>query len=449
MRTPFRRDGPAETISARFGALLGPGQLAGLGELVGVEHEYQVMRGDEQLDFRQRIHGFGLGQRHLDPLDLNAYRLGSGAVITADYREAEIATPPVRAMRGFARAVEGHAIGARAALRQLLGAGESLVGYSTHLNVSVPSELAEAVASRYARTFAPALILLMDRHDSPGLLIRPRPGRVELCGEYVEGARLRAAVVFAVGSVLACAREVLTGEASVPEIDLRVDPAYERFGWYVDRTAAGSDLGASGRGATLVRSDGHVVSAGEHLARCWEAACAGLRSASLASQDLIEAEAMAGGGAPLPGEAGTIDEGPPPVAKVEVGPFGRIIQPIGRGDFELAPVMVTWGLCVLLLVNRARSRRAFVNLPASTLVGFFQALDEGRLDAIFLRYLDLPASGRRLTSSSQAREPGLYDVLGPRIGLLPAERPPEGSDTGGVELQAEESLPLAGLRVPA
>ena len=39
-------------------------------------------------------------------------------------------------------------------------------------------------ARLYTETFAAALMLLMNRDDSPGLLVRPRPGRAELCGEF-------------------------------------------------------------------------------------------------------------------------------------------------------------------------------------------------------------------------------------------------------------------------
>ena len=63
--------------------------------VVGLEHEYRVIDGDKKLDFRAVIHSLDLGQPRLDPADPYAYRLATGAKLTCDKEEAEIATPPI------------------------------------------------------------------------------------------------------------------------------------------------------------------------------------------------------------------------------------------------------------------------------------------------------------------------------------------------------------------
>lgn len=224
---------------------------------VGVEHEFRVLLGEEPVDFRSLIHDLHLGQPNLDPADPNAYRLPSGAAVTCDGAEAEIALAPTRVGPGFAEELTLRASHERAALASRLPPRHRLVGCSTHLSVSVPDELTQPVCRLYATIFAPAMMLLMDRRDSPGLLIRPRPGRVELGGEFVEGDELAAAALFAVGSVLACQTALsdgdLTRQRLPPELLVRVDAAVERFGWYVDRRAFGGDLYASGRSAMCDR----------------------------------------------------------------------------------------------------------------------------------------------------------------------------------------------------
>src|SRR5579872_6389331 len=167
--------------------------------LIGIEHEFAISSDSRVLDFRSCIHRLGLSRPHLNPGDLNSYRLRSGAALTCDGREAEIALPPLRAS---AAEVEQRTAAARREFDELLHHGWRVTGYSTHLSVQVASP--GPVARHYARTFAPALALLIDGQASPGLLIRPRVGRLELCGEYVDGLRLRAAVAFARATVTAC-----------------------------------------------------------------------------------------------------------------------------------------------------------------------------------------------------------------------------------------------------
>lgn len=100
-------------------------------------------------------------------------------------------------------------------------------------------------------------MLLMDRIDSPGLLVRPRPGRTELCGEFLEDEPLAAVAAFVAGSTRACAAAVRRpgGRTALPpRLDVRLARAVHRYGWYVDRRAFGTDLHAAGRRGLTMRA---------------------------------------------------------------------------------------------------------------------------------------------------------------------------------------------------
>ncbi len=159
----------------------------GPASLVGLEHEYALTSGGERLDFRQVIRGLDLPGRRLDPGDANAYRCRSGLVITCDDEEAEVVSPPVPVRPGFTADIADWAVRGADELRRVLPAGVAARGFSTHLSASMPPRLVGPLCALFAETFAPALMLVLDRADSHGLFLRPRPGRVELCGEFATG----------------------------------------------------------------------------------------------------------------------------------------------------------------------------------------------------------------------------------------------------------------------
>ena len=144
---------------------------------IGIEHEYAVQRGDDQIDFRTIIHDLTIPGRRLDPADSHAYQLRSGALLTCDGAEAEVATAPIAVLPSFVGNVCRLAGQAATVLRRVVTDELELVGVSTHISVEVPDEVATRAAGLFARTFAPALMLLMDGRDSPGLIVRPRYGR--------------------------------------------------------------------------------------------------------------------------------------------------------------------------------------------------------------------------------------------------------------------------------
>lgn len=392
--------------------------------LVGCEHEFKLDTPAGAVDFRGIIRRRGLYLSHLDPGDPEARRLPSGAALTADGPEAEVASPPLECAPGFTRRVAVHVSSERSRLSELLPSAVRLSGYSTHLSVGPPRYINQRLALHYAHTFAPALMLLMDAPSSPGLLVRSRPYRLELGGEYVQGVQLRAALAFAVGSVLACAAAIRKSRGEPPKLALNLVPDDHRYGWYVDRRAFGEDLYARGRETRLPLARRGTITAQEQLEASWEVAREAL--ARIASpDDLDPADRMVSGDIPLPTEDPDYQEDGPPVdVPEERNVFGRILEPRTRPGFDLAPVMVTWDVCVFVIANPERSRRAFYCVPRDYLEPFVEQLDSGRLDRTIGDHLGRPPNGRLLHRHNQTFRPGLYDELGPRWKLLPKEYGP-------------------------
>lgn len=87
----------------------------------GVEHEYLVLGPSGRVDVRTLVDGLDLGVR-ADPTDPHAQRCAWGGVVTADGREAEVATPPVDVAAGAAAEVVALAAMGRSVLATALGA---------------------------------------------------------------------------------------------------------------------------------------------------------------------------------------------------------------------------------------------------------------------------------------------------------------------------------------
>jgi hypothetical protein len=237
------------------------------GRVLGVEHEFEVRAGAEKVDFRLLLPKLSLDGRRLDPGDPNAVRCRWGGVVTADGREAEIAIPPVVLGPGAtAEALDLLAAG-RAALEAALAVHDPtlrLTGYSTHLSIEVPDRRVKRLARRFARVHTLDAILLVDRADSPGLLVRPRPNRLELGGEFVDGDDLRAALVFCTTAALAL--DSARRRDRPPEVRASIERAVERFGWFVARDAFGDHALESRNAPVRCR---RVTTAGARLADSW------------------------------------------------------------------------------------------------------------------------------------------------------------------------------------
>lgn len=243
--------------------------------VLGVEHEFRVLEGERQLDFATFLHNLPIEGLRLDPTDPNAYRTPWGGLITTDGREAEVAIAPVAIGPGCTNELQWRLDVAHRALRDVLPARLRLDGYSTHINVEVDDDHVVAAGKLFVRRFAPSMMLMLDRATSPGLLVRPRCGRLELGGEYCADDQLRAAAVFAAASGLTCAAATRsrTARHRLPRpVRTRVRPSNIRAGWYVDRAAFGTDLYRDGRGAMLRRRTGRTRLAQEHLEDAWRCA---------------------------------------------------------------------------------------------------------------------------------------------------------------------------------
>ena len=433
-----------------------PGDVPpGPGGLLGLELEFSVrsLRGG-QVHFGSLIHRLALEGTPLDPGDPNAYRCSWGGVITSDGAEAEIATPPVWARPGFTARLQAWAQTGEAELRRAVPRGIELAGYSAHFSAAMPARLNDRVCRLYAETFAADLMLLMDRADSPGLLVRPRPGRTELCGEFIENEPLAAAAAFVAGSTRACAAAVRRQSARAalpPRLDVRLARAVHRYGWYIDRGAFGTDLHTASRQALLPRASGGTICAQSHLELAWAAARQALAEDAAAS-DLRAAEAMVTGALPLPAEQGRPDDarGSQRDRDVRFPLTGGIVPDTPRlcahvrPGFTLRPVAATWDFTVF--EASGPGRKAYACIPRDSLRGFVTALGEGALDDAIAAYLALSTSRRILSASQQATRPGLYDQMGAPAGLLAPERDPQtGHQESGVP-GAKRSLARPGKR---
>jgi hypothetical protein len=267
---PLRRPSP---LALALGPSPGPRSP---GSTVGVEHEYSLSTASgDRLDFRELIHDLPVPGRRLDPGDVNAYRCPSGLAITCDAEDAEVVSPPLAVHPGFAAEVAAWAAHGRSELLRLMPAGITVTPFSTHISASMPDAIVDGACELFARTFAPAVTLLLGGADSHGVFVRPRPGRLEVCGEHVVGARLGAAATLVVGGARACAAALTPDGADgghlPPILAVDVRPARGRRGLFVGRHLAfGQDLFDAGRGVDLPLLGGGTIPAAEHLEAVWD-----------------------------------------------------------------------------------------------------------------------------------------------------------------------------------
>ena len=392
---------------------------------VGIEHEFLCHDADgNRVDFRSVIDSLGLAAAHLVPTDPRARWLPTGTLLTADKMEAEIATPPADVGAGFPRRLDAWAAFERGELTARVPHLQ-LTGDSTHINVSLPADVdPDDVADMFVSRFACGQMLLMDRRHSPGLLVRPRPGRLEIGGEYAVGSALRSALAYAAGATFACIEAIRSGARAglPPALLVRVERNVLRYGWYVARTAFGGDLYLDGRDALLATVDGGLVSADDSMTDAWAVARRHLEPVTDA-HDLHDADAIAAGDIQLPIERLNDEvEHDPATPEAPHSAFGLAASIEPRASFELAPVLLTWELAVFILATADLRRSAFAAVPGRHLQGFTDALESGDLDVPIRHYLQSRHPRTRLLNHEQAMQPGLFDELGLRVALLAPER---------------------------
>ena len=239
--------------------------------LLGIEQEYDLFSGGRQLDFRT-IFSRVIAQTHSIPFRYcdNAAILDAGYVIASDGQEAELATVAISSRNDGCLRLAHEVSRCRRHMLLLLekvGVGE-VRGYSTHLNISVPIGRELEMASALSKTVAPALILLMESRQSPGMLIRPRRGRLEIGSEYIDDEKqLTAAAVFLTGVVHIYLHNELVWNL-FPQLRLiHAEEANIRPGIYLPRNAFGDSLHDLGRTALVELESGEQITAGEILKR--------------------------------------------------------------------------------------------------------------------------------------------------------------------------------------
>jgi hypothetical protein len=393
--------------------------------LTGIEHEYSVLVDGSPVDFRTLLHGLDLDGRRIDAVDPDAYRCDWGGIITADGAEAEVATPPVRVVPGFIGLANRWAQLGRSRLTTALPAGTTLAGYSTHISVAVPERQEWTVSRRFVSRFAAPMMLLLDNRSSPGILVRPRRGRVELCGDFVTGPHLMAATALAVGGVLACGGSV---RRLPPRLRPMVTPAVIRPGYYIPRTAFGGDLYAGGRDC-LLRSRWGALRAQTTLEAGAEAALEALEGLADPG-DVTHLHAAVSGSLSLPLEATAVDD-PSPPGLPDVGPaspFGAALRARQRPAFRLRCVLASWDVAVFELRGL---RTAYAAVPRHQLESFLDDVDRGRWDTRAEAFLARAATGHALSAKPPGDSIELFDQLGPSDRWAPEDPPRRGRFGGG------------------
>ncbi len=331
---------PQSALVADLAAQLTP--RAAVGPRCGIEHEYTVLGPTGAVDFGRLLDRLHLGGLRIDPGDPNARRLPWGGVVTVDGREAEVVTPPVplgtEAVTLAARLTSRGRVTLDRALRShdpLLEA----VGYSTHLNVSVDDNVVVRAGRGLVRHFGLPLMLLLDRLDSPGILVRPRRGRLELAGEYATGDQLRTALTFFVAACRVTATGTRAATRGLGAPRPVVVAADQRYGWYIDRRAYGVDLYAGGRDSTIpvgVRGS-RRLRAGDVLEAAW-ALVRGAAATWASPADVALVDAVVDGRAPIPLESPS----PPDVPAWLSSAHGSLVRPRRRSVGEVRAEHATW-----------------------------------------------------------------------------------------------------------
>ena len=100
--------------------------------------------------------------------------------LTADGREAELATPPIPWDGAAPHRLDALLAAERSVLARRVAekiGADRLTGFSTHVNVSVPDDRVVKVGRRFVASCGLATALVAEPRTSSGLLVRPRRGR--------------------------------------------------------------------------------------------------------------------------------------------------------------------------------------------------------------------------------------------------------------------------------
>ena len=399
--------------------------------IAGLEQEYGVWVADQQVDFDELIDRVAPRDAvRRFAFDGQARVVRSGAVWTVDAPHAEVATQPRRLGPGIAGRLADDALHERDALARRLrsigmrpddAASTELRGYSTHVNAFADGVDGWALAHHFAVTYAPALMLLAERRGSPGLLVRPRPRRLEIGTEYLERREDLVAVSLVVLSATIAAwrtcrdgRMAQPGAARLAPLEAgRFLSTWQRPGLFVPRDAFGDDLYTLVRGARLRTADGGEEIAGQRLRATWRE-LRPIATTFALPDELAIVDALVDGQRPLPLERQEPQD--PPVRRPHRPPRPapesqvRLLQPRARGRVRVAPEIVTWDQSILRVTHPDRS--FYLAVPREVSGRFLEAWAAGDLDTPLEAYAALASTER--TAALDVAEAGLFDAVEPQ-----------------------------------
>ena len=361
---------------------------------LGVERELSLWRGKEAVDFRQLIDVIAGHLAPLDPGDPRARRLPSGVALTADGREAELATPPLPVSFDTPRQIDALLRTERTELRDLValhGVGR-ISGFSTHLNVSVPDRRAVKIGRQFAATCALGLAAITEPARSLGVFVRPRRGRLEFGCEYVEGNPLVAALTL----FAACVTGLEEGSTPPGGGCASTVPSREKFGWFIGP---------------------HALDNAAELGKTWGWARKWCVTSGL-DPDPVDVLVDGAAEAPRSDECSFGSEELDP-AIGDTAP--RTLANGLRAETE----WLTWQHVVWLFRDQ-RGAQCRAVVPADLEGDFLRLLDAGILDPLLEKMLRRPVVRRRLLVNAQLTGPGLWHDVRPGA-LVPAERLADGT----------------------
>lgn len=184
-----------------------------------------------------------------------SYHLPTGGAVYFDTGVIELATPVIeigmdcaaQAGRSLWEALQ-FVRGELDAWEEKTGRTVKLVGFSAHYNVSFTppknaqqTHTVEALAKLLAYILPPPVLMLAANKNSSGIGVRPRPGRIEVTGDFTPSAALMIATAAVITAVV---REVMTWPSyDLDELQRRGFPVIEgyapikhpsRRGWKAD-----------------------------------------------------------------------------------------------------------------------------------------------------------------------------------------------------------------------
>lgn len=366
--------------------------------LIGVGQSLSLWCGHERVDARGLVEQVPRGHGPRDPGDPSARRLPSGGTLSADGAAAVLSTPPVPLGPGVPAQLDDLLSGERTTLRDLVAAQDvtRLSGSATRLSISVPDDAVVGVGLTFVESCLSALATVIAPASSHGLLVRPRRGRLDVCGPYVEGPDLVAGLTL----LSACVGGLLDGSFPPRTTTPDVVPSQELYGWFAPTRAHPEDEEALATvwGWARPWALGHQVDP-----RPLDQLVDGSRD--VRSRSTTEAAGCTFG-TPAPTDRRT---------------RAREL----RNGTRAEPEWLTWEYAVWL-VRDVDGRACRAVLPLAQEDAFLAQLDSGRLDPELDRMLRRRVPRRHLTAHAQAGDAILWHDVEPEA-LVPVERGPDGS----------------------